>query len=71
MNLNYEGKWVENSRVLSLYGKTNYVGNVFYRRVAERSYGNVKSSRKDFKKTLEQGRIGTMDMVQKGWYGRL
>ena len=48
MNLNYEGKWVENSRVLSLYGKKNYVGNVFYRRVAERSYGKVKSSRKDF-----------------------
>ena len=30
-------------------------GYVFYRRVAERSYGNVKSSRRDFLKTLEQG----------------
>jgi len=48
VNLNYEGQWVENSRVLSLYGKKNHVGNVFYRRVAEHSYGNVKSSRKDF-----------------------
>jgi len=54
---------------LSLYGKKNYAGNVFYRRVAERSYGSVKSSRKDLKK--KKGRIGTMDMVEKGWHGRL
>ena len=45
MNLNYEGLWAESSRVLSLYGKNNYVGNEFYRRVAEHSYENVKSSR--------------------------
>jgi len=30
VNLNYQGKWVENSRVLTLYGKKNYVGNVCY-----------------------------------------
>jgi len=49
VNFNYEEKWVENSRVLSLYGICNYVGNAFYRRLAEHSYGNVKSSRKDLK----------------------
>jgi len=32
VNLNYEGHWVESSRVLSFHGKNNYVGNVFYRR---------------------------------------
>ena len=48
MNLNYEDKWVENSRVLSLYEKQNYARNVFYRKVVERLYGNVNSSRKDF-----------------------
>ena len=48
MNLNYDGEWVENSRVLSLYEKKNYVRNVFYRKVVERSLGNVKSSRRDF-----------------------
>ena len=48
MNLNYEGKWVENSRVLSVYEKKNYARNVFYRKVVERLYENVKSSRKDF-----------------------
>ena len=55
MNLNYEGKWVENSRVLSLYEKKNYARIVFYRNVVERLYGNVKSSQKDFLKILEQG----------------
>ena len=50
MNLNYEHKWVENSRVLNLYEKKNYARNVFYRKVVERLYGNVKSSRKDLKK---------------------
>jgi len=55
VNLNCEGKWVENSRVLSLYEKKNYVRNMFYRKVVERSYGNVKSTRKDFEKNLEQG----------------
>ena len=55
MNLNYEDKWVENSRVLSLYGKKNYVGNVFHRRVAERSYGSVKSSRKVFLNLWSKG----------------
>ena len=48
MNLNYEDKWVENSRVLSLYEKKNYARNVFNRKVVERLYGSVKSSRKDF-----------------------
>jgi len=70
VNLNYKGKWVENSRVLSLYGKKNYVGNVFYRRVVEHLYGNVKISRKYFFKTLKQGLTGMMDIVQKGWHGR-
>jgi len=28
VNLNYEDKWVENSRVLSLYEKKNYARNV-------------------------------------------
>jgi len=63
VNLNYEGQWVENSRVLSLYGKKNYVGNVFYRRLAEHSYRNVKSSRKDFFLIWEQGRIWRVDNV--------
>ena len=48
MNLNYEVKWVENSGVLGLYEKKNYARNVFYRKMVERLYGNVKSSRKDF-----------------------
>jgi len=48
VNLNYEGKWVENSRVLSLYEKKNYARNVFYRKVVERLYGNMKSNRKEF-----------------------
>jgi len=48
VNLNYEGKRVENSRVLILYEKHNYVRNVVYRKVVKRSYGNLKSSRKDF-----------------------
>ena len=48
MNLNYEDKWVENSRVLSLYEKNNYARNVLYRKVVEHLYGNVKSIRKDF-----------------------
>ena len=52
MNLNYEGKWVENSRVLSLYEKKNYARNVFYRKVVERLFGNVKSSRKDVCQSL-------------------
>ena len=47
MNLNYEDKWEENSRVLSLHEKKNYARNVFYRKVVERLYGNVKSGRKD------------------------
>ena len=47
MNLNYEDKWVENSRDLSFYEKKNYARNVFYRKVVERLYGNVKSGRKD------------------------
>jgi len=46
--LNYEDKWVENSRVLSLYEKKNYARNVFYRKVVEGVYGNVRSSRKEF-----------------------
>ena len=33
--LKYEDKWVENSRVLSLYEKKNYARNVFYRKVVE------------------------------------
>ena len=48
MNLNYEDKWVENCRVLSLYEKKNDARNVFYRKVVERLYGSMKSSRKDF-----------------------
>ena len=32
----------------SLYQKKNYARNVFCRKVVERLYGNVKSSRKDF-----------------------
>ena len=28
VNLNYEDKWVENSRVLSLYAKKNYARDV-------------------------------------------
>jgi len=71
VNLNYEGKWVKNSRVLNLYEKKNYARNVFYRKVVERSYGNVKSSRKNYLKIVKQGWIGTMDMVQKGWHRRL
>jgi len=48
VNLNYENKWVVNSRVLSLYEKKNYARNMFYRKVVERLHGNVKSSREDF-----------------------
>jgi len=56
VNLNYEDKWVENSRVLSLYKKKELCKEcVFFRKVVERLYGNVKSSRKDFLKILEQG----------------
>jgi len=56
VNLNYEDEWVENSRVLSLYEKKNYAWYVFYRKVVERLYGNVKSSRKYFKKFWSKGR---------------
>ena len=55
MNLNYEDKWVVNSRVLSLYEKKNCARNVFCRKVVELLYGNVKSSRKDLKEIMEQG----------------
>ena len=48
MNLNYEGQWIESSKVLSLHGKEIYVGHEFYRRVAEHSCENVKSGQKDF-----------------------
>jgi len=30
VNLNYEDKWVEISRVLSLYEKKNHARNVFF-----------------------------------------
>jgi len=62
---------VESPKDLSLDGKKNYLGNVFYRGVAEHSYGNVKSSRNDFQKIWEQVQIWRMGLVQKGWYGRL
>jgi len=55
VNLSYEGQSVESSRVLSLYRKNNYVGNVFYRSVDEHLYGNVKSSRKVFRKFESKG----------------
>ena len=44
MNLNSEDKWVENSRVLSLYEKKNCL------------YGNVKIVGKIFKKFWSKGR---------------
>jgi len=44
-----EGQWVESSKVLTLYGRKNYVRNEFYRR-AEHSYEKVKGSQKEFKK---------------------
>jgi len=56
VNLNNEGKWVENSSVLRLYEKKNYARNVFYRTVVERLYGNLKNSRKIFKKFWSKGR---------------
>ena len=48
MNLNYEEQWVESSKVFNLYGRKNYVGSEFYRRVTELSSENIKKCQKDF-----------------------
>jgi len=47
VNLNYEGHWVQSSKVVIQYGKKNYRGNEFFRRVSEHSCEKVESSSKD------------------------